>query len=115
MTLLVDEYNPALATLHSKHAVASSIFITACNPNSVALTEAQNLARHASLGGDLQRGGLDFIEGIGQHPHNEWPGERSYLVLGVDPQRATDLALRLEQNAFLYVGKDATPGLALLK
>jgi hypothetical protein len=115
LTLLVDEYSPELAALHLKHGVTCSAFITACNPNSVALSEAQNMMRQTDLAVDLQQLGLDCLEVIGQHPHNDWPGEPSYLVFGLAMQAAKTLATRLEQNAFIWSGEDAVPKLVLLK
>lgn len=115
LTLLVDEHSLELADLHLKYGVDCSAFITACNPHSVAITDAANQARHANLASYLQKSGLTYLEGIGQHPHNEWPGEPSYLVLGLALQDAKALATELEQNAFVWSGEDAVPTLVLLK
>jgi hypothetical protein len=50
--------------------------------------------------------GLPFVDGIGQHPSNGWPGEASVLVLGLDRQAAMALAKAHEQHAFVWVGGD---------
>lgn len=115
LTLLVDEHSLELVDLHLKYGVACSAFITACNPHSVAIADAANMARHANLASYLQKSGLTYLEGIGRHPHNEWPGEPSYLVLGLAMQDAKALATELEQNAFVWSGEDAVPKLVLLK
>jgi len=115
LTLLVDEHSLELADLHLKYGVARSAFITACNPHSMAITDAANMARHADLSSYLQQSGLTYLEGVGQHPHNAWPGEPSYLVLGLAMPDAKALATELEQNAFVWSGEDAVPKLVLLK
>lgn len=115
MTLLVDTHSLELAALHLKHGVSCSGFITACNPNGVTLPKEVNTKRQADLGVELQHRGLNYLVGIGQHPNNGWPGEPSYLVLGLDLETAKDLALRLEQNAFLWSSEEAVPKLVLLK
>ena len=115
LTLLVDTHSPELAALHLKHGVACSAFITACNPNSIALSEGANIKLQADFGVELQNRGFDYLLGIGQHPDNDWPGESSYLVLGLAIQAAKALAIKLEQNAFIWNGHDAVPKLVLLK
>ncbi len=115
LILIVDERSPELVALHLKHGAACSAFITACNPNGIALSEDVNIKRHADLGVELQRRGLNYLEGIGQHPHNDWPGEQSYIVFGLAMQAANALAIKLEQNAFIWSGEDAVPKLVLLK
>ena len=115
LTLLVDEYSPELAALHLKHGVTCSAFITACNPNGIALSERTNIKRQADLGVELKHRGLNYLVGIGTHPHNDWPGEPSYLVFGLAMQAAKALAIKLEQNAFIWSGEDAVPKLVLLK
>jgi hypothetical protein len=85
-TLRVGQRSAELAAAHRRHGVAHSAYVTACNPFSQALDHAANAARHASLGRQLAERGLPAIEGLGKHPNprQPWPGEPSYLVLGLD-------------------------------
>lgn len=115
MTLVVDTHSPELMALHKKHGVTCSAFITACNPNGIALSEATNIKRQVNLGVELQRRELNYLIGIGQHPNNDWAGEPSYLVLRLCMQAAKAWAIKLEQNAFIWSGEDAVPKLVLLK
>jgi hypothetical protein len=62
----------------------------------------------------LNRLGVRFIDGIGQHPSTAW-GEPSFLVLGVSLETARELGVRHEQNAIIWVGSDAVPQLVLLR
>jgi hypothetical protein len=63
---------------------------------------------------ELKRRGLKFIEGNGQHPSNNWPGEPSVLVLDLEKEVARLLAFHLEQHAFVWRSSDAMPNLICL-
>lgn len=114
MTLHIGQFNPTLATLHDAHHVACSAFITACNPLSQTLDPQTNAARQAALARELDALGLTYIEGVGQHPSNNWPGEASFLVLGVTLDAAKTLGGTHRQNAIVWCGADAVPQLILL-
>ena len=114
-TLKAGEVCPALAAAHKRYRVDCSAYITACNPLSQILDDEDNAERHAALGQELGRRSLTFIEGIGQHPSNQWPGEPSYLVFGLTLMAAKTLGTRLEQNAIVWSGADAVPQLTLLR
>ena len=113
--LRVDAPSAALAALHARERVRSSAFVTACNPLGRALGFRENARRHARLGRALGARGLARREGVGRHPTNGWPGEPSWLVLGVAPGAARALGRTLRQNALLLVGPDAVPRLVLLR
>ena len=100
-TMKVDDLCPELEVAHRRHGVNCSAYLTACNPYSQLLTDKSNAERHAALGRSI---GLDrrmAIEGAGQHPSNQWPGEASYLIFGLTLEAATTFGKQLEQNAFI--------------
>ena len=107
--------NPALATLHHTLRVHSSAYITAWNPGSKILTDAENSQRQGALALELQRRGLPFIEGIGKHPSSGWAGEPSFLVFGLSLESAKTLGSRYQQAAILWCGGDSVPQLILLR
>ena len=111
----VSERCPELAAAHKRHRVDCSAFITACNPLSQALDDLANAERHAALGRELRQRSLAFVEGVGQHTSNQWPGEISFLVLGLTLEAAKTLGSRWEQNAIIWIGGDAVPQLILLR
>ena len=45
---------------------------------------------------------LTFFEGLGQTPSLQWPGEPSYLVLGMSLQAAMALGRKYEQHAIVF-------------
>jgi hypothetical protein len=103
----------ALLDLHRAHRVECSAFVTACNPWSVPLSEAQNRLRQAALETDLRVRGLPFFPGVGAPPSNGWPGEPSFLVLGAALESARALGVRHGQNAVVWSGADAIPHLVM--
>lgn len=115
MTLRVAEQSPQLMQLHKQHRVACSAFMTAFNPYSLACTPEVNLSRQQELMSELKIRSLKYIEGIGQHPSNDWPGEPSLLVLGLSLEAAKTLGSRFEQNALVWMGADGIPELVLLR
>ena len=115
LTLNIGVANTGLAALHKTHSVKSSAYVTACNPFSQALDDSANGARQAVLARELQQHGLTHIKGIGQHPTNSWPGEQSFLVLGLSREDARMLGARHEQNAIVWCDHDAKPELVLLR
>lgn len=114
-TLRVGEASAALAAAHKLHGVDCSVYITACNPFSKILDDSANSERHAALGRELGQQRLAFIEGVGQHPSNQWPGEPSFLVFGLTVEAAKALGTHLEQNAIIWCGSDVVPQLICLR
>lgn len=85
------------------------------NPFSREVSATENQDRQNSLAAELTRRSLTFLEGIGQHPSNNWPGEESFLVLGLDLEAAKILGERFEQNALVWCGTDGVPQLIALR
>jgi hypothetical protein len=77
LTLVVDQPNPALGLAHRRYRSDCSAFITACNPYSAKLTMVENETRPQNLASELRSRSLGFVDGIGQHPSNDWSGEPS--------------------------------------
>lgn len=114
-TLRVGQANADLLSAHKRQRVDCSAFLTACNPFSLSVDEADNMAKQAALAKELSRRSLVFLQGVGQHPSNEWPGEASFLVFGLTLEAAKALGSRFEQNGFVWSGTDAVPRLILLR
>jgi hypothetical protein len=114
-TLRIDQSSPELLAAHQQSGVGCSAFLTACNPYSRLLPDAENDARHAHL---IQRlDALDFRHwpGFGADPEGRWPGETSVLVFGIAQQLASELGRHFEQNAIVWAGSEAVPRLLLLR
>ncbi len=113
--LQIGAPSAALAALHTAKRVDCSAFITACNPYSQALGDADNAQRQADLAQELKTRGLAYLEGVGQHPSNQWKGESSFLVLGLSREAAKVLGARFEQNAVVLFGGDGVGELVVLR
>lgn len=113
-TMNIGQPCPELKALMAEHNALCAAFITAWNPFSQQLSAKQNEDRQQALLAELKRRGLKFIEGIGQHPSNNWPGEPSVLVLDLEKEVARLLAFHLEQHALVWIPRDAVPTLICL-
>lgn len=114
-TLEIGNPSLELMNLHKKYSVDCSAFITAYNPFSHEAIERQNIDRNTKLANQLREQNHVLIEGIGKHPSNQWPGEPSFLVLGITLDAAKKIGMQFEQNAIVWSDSDATPELVLLR
>ena len=113
--LQIDIVCDALKALYRQSNTDCCAYVTACNPFSHPVDDATNADRQAALLRELKARSLTFIEGVGQHPSGNWPGEPSYLVLGLSLEAAEALGQRYEQNAIVWCGSDAKPELVMLR
>lgn len=104
-----------LTQLYQQHGCNCAVYLTACNPFSRNLSAAENEVRQSELAQELTKRGLKFIQGVGQDSQGKWPGEASFLVLGLSLEVSRALARKHEQNAFVWCGRDAVPQLELLR
>ncbi len=111
-TLRVGNRSEALANLYVKTGVNTACFITAYNPFSVLLTLPHNVARQAELLKNILDLKLKFVFGFGQSDDSDWR-EASVLVLGITYEESMKLAVKHEQNAFIWCDETATPMLTL--
>lgn len=114
-TLHIGQVNSYLIAAHMHNRVDCSAFLTACNPFSRVVDEDANHQLQQQLTKELTKRGLTFLRGIGQHPSNNWPGEESFLVLGLNLEAAKTLGEHFEQNAIVWNGPDGSPQLVLLR
>ncbi|MDO9233257.1 MAG: DUF3293 domain-containing protein [Methylotenera sp.] len=109
--LQIDIVCDSLKELYRQSNADCCAYVTACNPFSHPVDDATNADRQAALVRELKARSLSFIEGVGQHPSGNWPGEPSYLVLGLSLEVAKALGRKYEQNAIVWCGPDAVPKL----
>lgn len=114
-TLRAGQFSAELLRLQERTRTDSSAYVTACNPFSQVLDGAANAALQTSLARELSSRSLDFLPGVGKHPESSWPGEDSFLVLGLSLETAKALGIRFKQNAILWADADAVPQLILLR
>lgn len=113
-TLRVGIRSEKLASIYVSACVSTACFITAYNPLSVLLSTLHNAERQAELLNDLASLKLKFVLGYGQGDGSDWR-EASVLVLGITYEESMKLAVKHEQNAFIWCDEHATPKLVLTR
>jgi hypothetical protein len=111
LVLRIDQPEARLFPLLAQTPLRCAAYLTACNPASRRLSDSENAQRMRVLAGRLKQQGYDFLHGAAHDPHGEWPDEASFLVLGIPPADACELAQEHAQNALLLIAADACPRL----
>lgn len=113
--LNVGRTSPELALSFELDRTDSAAFITAWNPCGELASDMENRAAQQQLLAEIKALGFAYLDGEGRDPSGLWPGEPSFLVLGISLEAAKKLARQFRQNGFVYAGSDATPRLILLR
>ena len=101
------DFDRVLASRNAETAV----IVTAFNPRSVVLPDAENRARHAQLTALLEARGHDYALGEGRDPTGHWQAELECVVFGIAVEAGLDLARAFDQNAIVFVRRGAAPEL----
>jgi hypothetical protein len=101
--LCIDKLPEDLEQWLSDRGLKSFAFLTAANPKSVVLPEAENARRNTNL--------LTALRPlVPVHPYpavhisekGDWPAEKSWWAPGLSAENAVDLGRRFEQNALVF-------------
>ena len=110
----IGEQNQNLDQLLDANGVDVACLITACNPLGQQVAVEVNLKANHSLELAIQAMGLPYYPGHGNDPKGAWK-EGSYLMMGIDPVKAIQLGDLYQQNAVVWISKDAPPELMWLR
>jgi hypothetical protein len=113
--LHIDQPCPALAAYYARRRISASCVITAWNPHSQPLGDAENRVRQARLEQALQQAGWHWLRTVAAHPRNGWPAEVGCFVQEMCAGTAIEWGRHFEQNAIVCCGPDATARLVLLR
>ena len=104
ITLIVDSESERLDKLISESDASSAIYITAWNPFSKMTNSDENQELNGFLKGDLLTliDEEKIIDGFGEDLRGKWPGEESFLALGITKKEGIRLSEKYRQNAFVY-------------
>ena len=104
ITLIVDTKSEKLDKLLSESDASSAIYITAWNPFSQMMNSDENQELNSLLKSDLLTliDEEKVIDGFGEDPSKKWPGEKSFLALGITKEEGIRLSEKYRQNAFVY-------------
>ena len=111
LTLRVDRLSRQLDRLLEHAGCSTWAFISACNPGSHPVSEAENAIRHARLIETVNGLGLEWHGGEGVPDTPGWVPEASLLILGITQNDALVLADQFGQNAILFGTLGAAPQL----
>lgn len=114
-SIWIDRISEDLAAWQTEHSVNCSGFVSAVNPRSCMLGEAENRRRHLALRAFLEGTGQAFLNGAGLDPDGRWPAEPGFLIAGLGQEAAARLGRRHDQNAVVWSAADARPRLILLR
>ncbi|HVO02100.1 MAG TPA: DUF3293 domain-containing protein [Candidatus Cybelea sp.] len=111
IVLNIGRPNPEFDRVLERRGAATAVVVTAYNPRSVVLPDAENRARHRRLVALLQRRGYDHALGEGRDPTGHWTAEVECVVFGIGKAAGLDLARAFDQNAIVFVEKGGAPEL----
>jgi len=111
LVLHVGEQNDDARILLASFGVSTAAFLTASNPGSEKLSEEEKLDRQMELLSEIEARRLNYLVGYGER--GDWR-EYSYLILGLDEQDASNLALQFDQNAYVWLDDSGTPKLVTM-
>jgi len=112
--LKIGIYSYELSKIFETSHQTKAALITASNPRSKKLPNEINKVRNKNLEEMIQETGLNYIYGEGKCGQDDWDGEESFLILGVDQKQAMVIGKAFDQNAIVWCGKNAIPELILL-
>lgn len=106
----IDQRHAAIGALLQASDHREAVLLTAWNPHSQRVGNAENRSRQDELEAELGAAGIAVLPAEGRSPAGDWC-ERCVLALGLDTPAALALAQRYQQTAFVRYTAD---GLATL-
>jgi len=111
--LRIGRANENIKELLEVFNATTAAFITAFNPYSEVLSDAENEQAQNQLRMDIENLGYEGVLGYGQDIAEEWPREKSFLAVGITESQAEALADKYGQNGYVWIG--STDALAVLR
>ena len=115
ITLKIDQYSEPLAQFLVTLNQSCAAIISAYNPYSQLVSDEENVAAHESLRHILTCHAHQGIESVHTDPAGVWPAEKSFFIPGIDIHSAKSLGQQFNQNAIVWIDRDALPRLVLLR
>ena len=104
-----------LNKLYEGYEVSEAAILTAYNPMSQETNDKDNKLNNKQLELILKNQKLSYIRAEGICPNNNWPGEESFLILGMTLNAAKDLGKKFKQNAIVWSDQSTISQLILLR
>ena len=111
--LAIDQPCPELDAWLQWQRNVTACFITACNPGSQLLSDAENLQRLRLLDAELFAAGKPALAASAIPATPDWPPEPARLVAGLSQFEALSLGRRHGQDAVLWHAREQTTRLII--
>jgi hypothetical protein len=111
LVLNIGRASPQFDAILDRRGADTAVIVTAYNPRSVVLSDAENQARHQALMEVLRQRGLDFEIGEGRDPGGHWKAEIECVAYGISLEAGLELARSFDQNAIVFIRRGAAPEL----
>ena len=102
LSLRIDEHCLALDDVLTDQGVSTWAYVTAFNPGSTRLRDAENAARQHELESTIANLGIPSFPGEGIDDNGQWPPEPSFLILGIGRGDAVRLGRQYGQFAVVF-------------
>jgi hypothetical protein len=112
--IYIDKPCPAVDDLLNSLGADSAYFITPENPFSITLSEQENVLRHQRFTKIMKDSNYSFYDGYGTDEDENWPREKSYLIVCDDANKMHKLASDFGQNGLLRLSYQSTARLFIL-
>ena len=113
--LKIGEFSPELKNLFSKVNFSTGCFITAYNPESGELPNAENKILQDALYKEFKISEYHVVNGLGSDPTDQWEGEPSFFVMGISLPEAKIFGRKYRQNAIVWCDASCIPVLITLR
>jgi hypothetical protein len=111
VVLNIGRAAPEFDAILDRHGAGTAVIVTAYNPRSAVLSDAENQARHRALTDLLRERGLVFQLGEGRDPDGHWKAELECVVYGLSLEAGLAIARAFEQNAIVFIRRGSAPEL----
>lgn len=109
LSIYIGQRSAQLQKLQLKLGVKSTTIVTAFNPQSAHLSDAENNRQQNILHQQLEQLKHTYRHGLNLDPQAIWPPEPSYWVFGLSPTKAVDLGRLFGQKAIVYIDAKGIP------
>jgi hypothetical protein len=115
LSIKIAETNQPLNVFLFDNNSFSWAFVSASNPYSAMLSDAENELRHNDLIEKVKTMKLRFCEGKGIPADENWKAEKSLLILDISKQEAIEIGKAYNQNAIVFGKVNHAPELVFCR
>ena len=113
--LNIGKPSKEVSEIFTQTSTSCAAYITAFNPYSETMSDAENIQAHKRLISQLAQDGYEIIDAIGEDPNGEWPGETSVFVFQMSKEHAIKYGRQFRQNAIVWIDNKGVPELVTLR